>query len=194
MQNIEYHPAHDTVHEGSPTVGNRHEAGINKGILGDGTVVLEETNYNSGVNGKELNDNVNGLYKNLVPLGCFGPFPSHPKINEPTRKLDRTRRLKRRRADRAGRSCSPPSNPNFEDVSWNKSASIDLNVNPQSSVPSEANETQAVDESVDDTQSQPVDEVNETIAIGNALGFQIEQQNKLIIQSIGENGDQIINQ
>ncbi|KAI3516981.1 hypothetical protein L1887_16180 [Cichorium endivia] len=45
------------------------------------------------------------------------------------------------------------------------------------------------DECEDTSLSQSVDEVNETFAIGNELGFQIEQRNVLIIQSIGDNGD-----
>ncbi|KAI3523527.1 hypothetical protein L1887_01720 [Cichorium endivia] len=140
-------------------------------------------NQKKGVGG------TNGLIKKLAPLGCFGPFPSNLEKNGPSGSSGRKRRSKRRHADSDGHKCSPRSSPR----QMNEPCIIDINAKPQASAEG-ASVGQQDDESNYCSLSQTVDEVSETIAIGNELGFQSEQGNALIVQSIGENGEHNNNQ
>ncbi|KAI3525811.1 hypothetical protein L1887_04925 [Cichorium endivia] len=138
------------------------------------------------INATNEMDKRSGPAVQLVSLGCFGPFPNnlvfttqktgrHP---DQTEEWPRNRKLKRRRADSGGRSCSPRVRPIQNSVSPNQSGSIDLNCNPQkshSSVPENNNDIE--------------EEISNTIKIGAEIGFQIEEGNRIIAKAIQENGE-----
>ncbi|KAI3524749.1 hypothetical protein L1887_03412 [Cichorium endivia] len=82
----------------------------------------------------------------------------------------------------------PPMGPNQTEVFSKNPNPIDLNMNPQSS------NNCASCELENEVNSDSVDEVAETIAVGAEIGFQIEEGNELLAQIIGENGEQNITQ
>ncbi|KAI3496581.1 hypothetical protein L1887_38946 [Cichorium endivia] len=145
-----------------------------KQVVGDGSL-------------EDLGNDVGPLSK-LPPMGCFGPFPSTFRFGESSNGPIGIRRPKRRRADREGRSYSPCSSPNQAEVFSKYPNPIDLNMNPQSS------NNCASCELENEVNSNSVDEVAETIAVGAEIGFQIEEGNELLTQIIGENGEQNVMQ
>ncbi|KAI3764086.1 hypothetical protein L2E82_14086 [Cichorium intybus] len=145
-----------------------------------------------------------GPIENLVPLGCFGPFPSMagptnrsiespflgmPPANTP-RNSDKSRiigsSIKRRRVDDAVFN-SIPCRSLFDNVDELNTAILndesrvrpmDLNQDPSSTSLSEASGSSS-------------NEILATIEIGTKLGFQIEEGNEILHEVMGAPGDSI---
>ncbi|KAI3498653.1 hypothetical protein L1887_34430 [Cichorium endivia] len=180
----------------SPMVGCRIEE-EEACILGDKTPTLEQTTREKNQNGPEgrnwVGHETNGLLKDLVPLGCFGPFPANFNNKGSSGNSRKGRKSKRRRADSEGRSYSPMIQSLLSPVNNCRSDSIDLNANPAISDHGVAQES-SVEDGGEVSVSPVVDEIRETIAVGNEIGFQIEEGNVLISKVVEGDGVQINNQ
>ncbi|KAI3493430.1 hypothetical protein L1887_41820 [Cichorium endivia] len=108
--------------------GNSCSLGNKTTSVGDTTCVEVQSGPN---NGECMDQGVNRLLKNLVPLGCFGPFPSTFVNNGSNGNTSKGRKHKRRRAYIDDRSCSPVSSPAQSVANEVRTESIDLNANPR---------------------------------------------------------------
>ncbi|KAI3750394.1 hypothetical protein L2E82_21029 [Cichorium intybus] len=182
-------PATTAIHVGNPSDYSNHENGENRNNPTSGTYgkmddrVTNETN-GAGIAGTELGHCGRnfGPCVNLVPLGCFGPFPSN---GGPLSKNDR--RSKKRRLER----YSPYSSPvNSCEV---RTESLDLNDNPKP-VTSDAPPDGPTKSVGDCNGAVNQSEEEATAEIGAKLGFLFQNGNVGIEKIVGENGEDKANQ
>ncbi|KAI3709356.1 hypothetical protein L2E82_39116 [Cichorium intybus] len=173
--------------------GRSMHLGRQNAYLGGMEQTTREKNQNGPDGGNWVGQEPNGLLTDLVPLGCFGPFPANFDNMGSSRNSRKGRKSKRRRADTEGRSCSPMVQTSHTPANNCRSDSIDLNANPATSDHGAALEPSAED-GIEVSASPVVDEIRETVAIGNEIGFQIEEGNLLLSKEVGGDGVQINNQ
>ncbi|KAI3765075.1 hypothetical protein L2E82_15099 [Cichorium intybus] len=162
-----------------------HEKGagnINSSKKGAELNVISTIQPTNEINGsKEDKAGCNfGPIENLIPMGRFGPFPSN---GGPISNSDR--RAKKRRLDR----YSPYSSPTNGGVECN--APLDLNFNP---CPCPINSGEPVIEVGENPTTEFAREVEDTVAIGEKVGFQFEGRIDGIEKLIGGNGDTNVDQ
>ncbi|KAI3766617.1 hypothetical protein L2E82_16682 [Cichorium intybus] len=171
------------INEVEESPGESRDTGNQKGTEPGGEHVQKE---NSDKNNSEKNGSNDGPGNKLISLGCFGPFPSKMIFGmtesaiSPNQGIERpnNKRAKRRRADSAGRSCSPRDRLNEERTKQTQDNHIDLNVNPQKSI-----------SSTSELSNNSTEEISNTIKIGAEVGFQIEERDAVVLaEAIGDNG------
>ncbi|KAI3519725.1 hypothetical protein L1887_08940 [Cichorium endivia] len=171
------------INEVEESPGETRDMGNQKDTEPGGGYVQKE---NSDKNNSDKNESNDGPGKKLISLGCFGPFPSKMTFGmtesaiSPNQGIERpnNKRTKRRRADSAGRSCSPRDRLNEERTKQTQDNHIDLNVNPQKST-----------SSISEVSNDSTEEINNTIKIGAEVGFQIEERDVAVLaEAIGDNG------
>ncbi|KAI3499764.1 hypothetical protein L1887_35573 [Cichorium endivia] len=159
--------------------------GGNESSPGRNGIINENNNWKRHV-GKERSERDNGPVVNLVSLGCFGPFPSVGQLNgvgDGLKKRLHERKIKRRRADSGGKSCSPISGTDSPICDHVGTESIDLNSNPRPC------QSGLGDLNIDDTQGNLEDEIEATVRVGTELGFQIFKEDVVRLQENEVDGD-----
>ncbi|KAI3699390.1 hypothetical protein L2E82_43663 [Cichorium intybus] len=176
--------------------------GIEAGIIlnkKEKQVIVSDNSQNNQSNNK----NIIGSVEKLVPMGCFGPFPSmagpyNQALESPPRDLprdlpigvDKSRILgsgiKRRRTDDAN-FISTPCRLSFDNedrnnkstpFEGNNSKTVDLNHEP------------SISDSAD-TWGSYANEISDTIEVGKQVRFQIDGSIEILNEIMGAQGDSI---
>ncbi|CAH1444381.1 unnamed protein product [Lactuca virosa] len=141
--------------------------------LENNLTVCEET-----INGDGLDESPNGLLNKLAKSGCFGPFPNNvygngSQSDEPEINFN-SAQDKRRRLMRNDREVDFDSSDPVMPLPY-----LDLNRTP---IPSQI---PLPDIKVDSPSSSS--EIRNTVEVGNILGFEIDGDNPILKEVLGEN-------
>ncbi|KAI3751227.1 hypothetical protein L2E82_22275 [Cichorium intybus] len=171
-----------------------------------------------------IETNTIGPIENLVPLGCFGPFPNNGGNYEFTFKAHKAHTSvsnvgtesnsggptpKKRKRDKLGfRNISHSPSPNFEQNITSTSQKSNTQVPPstsnirippnpvvmRSSPDIDYPERHTTKNGVDERDKMETHEFLQTVEIGSAVGFQIAADNPILAEVLGGIGEQKCNQ
>ncbi|KAI3710313.1 hypothetical protein L2E82_40091 [Cichorium intybus] len=125
---------------------------------------------------------------NGLPQGCFGPFPSTPKFRSGSSQAcdpDFSKPLgKRKRCITGGLNLSPnfiPSMPNLSNLD-SPLPTVEGTIDP-----AEGTNPNNIDHGA--TTNRPLSEADKTVEIGKRVGFDIEADNPILLEVLGEAGE-----
>ncbi|KAI3500239.1 hypothetical protein L1887_36057 [Cichorium endivia] len=182
---------------------------VEETIINDNLNPKDNEDMSVDKNGGENRTDFDGLLSGSLPMGCFGPFPcpmdklvfsAQPRTDDNAHSdtLGPRLRLKRRRIEgMQTKSTSPPrmwcSLPVGKVVAIERvigessgNTSLDLNRNPAPNLSSVSSHGDTSDSSAVPTFSR---EIEATVEVGNAVGFQIETGNAVLCDVMGGEGE-----